>query len=115
MIRKILIWSVFALSVLVMVQGWSEAVEVKKLGSPRTSFYSPDIKTPEDLHKMLQVRREDIRTVVTEMNWSGNIQDLFNALDKGEFQETTISSGTTFPFMAARKNNRAYAIRDVHY
>ena len=90
-------------------------VRVRRLGDPQTAFYSPDIKTVDDLKNMLQVRREDIKQVLTQAGWRGNPDDLLAALDRGEFQETTITPGTRMPFMAARKRGQPHAMMDVLY
>lgn len=106
----------FAALFVFLFAGLSEGVtRVRRLGDPKTAFYSPDIKTQDDLRKMLQVRREDIRQVVTQAGWRGNVDDLFAALDAGQFSETTISTGTSMSFMAARKGGRPKAMMDVLY
>ncbi|MCI0412926.1 hypothetical protein L0222_09020 [bacterium] len=106
----------FAILFVFLFSSLSEAVvRVRKLGDPKTAFYSPDIKTPDDLKKMLEVRRDDIQQVLARARWSGNPQDLLNALDTGTFSETTISTGTQMRFMAARKAGRPHAMIDVLY
>ena len=106
----------FALLFLFLFAELTEAVtRVRRLGDPQTAFYSPDIKTMDDLKAMLQARREDIRAVVTQAGWRGNPDDLIAALDRGEFSETTIQPGSRMPFMAARKRGRPHAMMDVLY
>ena len=115
MSKKIIYLSFAALFMFVLT-GLSEAtVRVRKLGDPKTAFYSPDIKTQDDLNKMLQARRADIQQVLTQAGWRGNAEDLLRALDAGQFSVTTISTGTQMPFMAARKGGRPKAMLDVIY
>ena len=113
--NKIKLLSFAALFVFVFA-GMSEGVvRVRRMGDPKTAFYSPDLKSKEDLRKMLTVRREDIRLVVGQVGWMGNVDDLIRALDTGEVGDTTLNTGTTLPFMAARKNGRPRVMRNVLY
>jgi hypothetical protein len=106
----------FAILFVFLFASLSEAVvRVRKLGDPKTAFYSPDIKTQDDLKKMLQVRRDDIQQVLVRARWPGNPQDLLNALDTGTFSEETISTGKQIPWMAARKFGRPHVMMDVLY
>jgi hypothetical protein len=112
--KKIMLLS-FAVLFVFLFSTSSEGVVVRKLGDPATAFYSPDIKTPEDLRQMLEARREDIQTVVRMAGWPGNTADLLNALDTGSFEEMIIPTGTHIPWMAARKNGQPRVMRDVRY
>lgn len=115
MIKKVTLLSFAVLFVFLFAELSEAAVRVRKLGDPKTAFYSPDIKSPDDLRKMLEVRREDIQQIVAQVGWRGSSEDLLNALDTGTFSETIIPTGTRIPFMAARKNGRPHAMRDVIY
>jgi hypothetical protein len=113
--KKITLLS-FATLLIFLYAGFSEgAVRVRKLGDPKTAFYNPDIRTQDDLRKMLAARRDAIRQVLTQVGWQGNVDDLLNALDTGTFNETTINTGTTLPFMAYRKRGVPGAMRNVSY
>jgi hypothetical protein len=113
--KKITLLS-FATLLIFLYAGFSEgAVRVRKLGDPKTAFYNPDIRTQDDLRKMLAARRDAIRQVLTQVGWQGNVDDLLNALDTGTFSETTINTGTTLPFMAYRKRGVPGAMRNVSY
>jgi hypothetical protein len=115
-VKKKLTFLSFAILLVFLFVDFSEgAVRVRRLGDPKTAFYSPDIKTPDDLRQMLEATRADIQQVVGQAGWRGNPQDLLNALDTGTFTETVIPTGTRMPFMAARKNGRAKAMIDVIY
>jgi hypothetical protein len=113
--NKITLLSFAILFVFLFVEFSEGAVRVRRLGDPKTAFYSPDIKTPDDLRQMLEARRDDIQQIVTTVGWRGNTADLLNALDTGSFDETIIPTGTRMPFMAARKNGRPKAMIDVIY
>lgn len=115
MTKKITLLSFAILFVFLFVELSEGAVRVRRLGDPQTAFYSPDIKTADDLRQMLEARRQDIQTIVGMVGWRGNPEDLLNALDTGTFSETMIPTGTRLPFMAARKNGRPKAMIDVIY
>ncbi len=113
--NKITLLSFAALFVFVFA-GMSEGVvRVRKLGDPKTAFYSPDLKSKDDLRKMLEIRKDDIRQVVAQVGWPGNVDDLIRALDTGTVGDVTLQTGSRFPFMAARKNGKPRVMRDVLY
>lgn len=114
MSKKIILLSCTALFVFLFL-GLSEAVNVRKLGDPKTAFYSPDLKNQDDLRKMLEIRRDAIRQVVAQVGWRGNVEDLIRALDTGTFGESTLSTGAELPFMAYRKGGKPGAMRAVTY
>ena len=114
-IKKMTLLSFAILFVFLFAELSEAAVRVRKLGDPKTAFYSPDIKSPDDLRRMLEARREEIQQVVAQVGWRGSADDLLNALDTGTFSETIIPTGTRLPFMAARKNGVPKVMRDVIY
>lgn len=115
MSKKLVLMSFAALFVFLYAELSEGVTRVRRLGDPRTAFHDPDIRTSDDLQKMLQVRRNDIRQILAQAGWPGNAEDLLTALDAGQFSETTISTGATMPFMAARKGGRPKAMMDVVY
>ncbi len=97
------------------LSGWTEGAthRVRSIGAPATAFYLPSLKTPDDLRKMMRIRKADVQKVLVARGWTGNIDDLMNAVENGQIAETSIAPGAQLPFMAYRRGGKAGAIVDV--
>ncbi len=84
------------------------------LGNPSTRFAKP-LKKGDDLRVLLRSEKAkaDVAAVLKDAGWAGDIADLERAAATAEISEIKIPAGTTLPFMAARKNGKAYAMKDV--
>jgi hypothetical protein len=85
-----------------------------RLGNPATRFAKP-IKKADDLRVLLRAEKmkADIAAVLAEVSWPGDVADLDRAAATAEISTIDVAPGTRLPFMAARKNRKAYAMRDV--
>ena len=109
-----LIWLAVLVAV-ISTAGWSEGAthRINRLGNPKTAFYLPSLKSQDDLKKMVGIRKADIQTVLVSQGWTGNIDDLVNAVQTGPIMETTIAPGAQFPFIAYRRGGKPGAIVDA--
>ena len=85
-----------------------------RLGNPATRFAKP-IRKADDLRVLLRAEKmkADVATVLAEVGWAGNVADLDRAAATAEISAIQVAPGTRLSFMAARKNRKAYAMRDV--
>ena len=112
MLKKTLLLSFCVLVVLTFTLPAS-AVTIKKLGNPGTAFYKPPLKTVADVKAMVKARRTDIAAILQQRGWSGNVDDLVNAVNTANVTETTIDPGATFPFMGYRKHGKPAYFENV--
>ena len=84
------------------------------LGNPATRFAKP-LKKGDDLRVLLRSEKAkaDVVAVLQDAGWAGDVADLERAAASAEVVPVQIAPGTTIPFMAARKNGKAYAMKDV--
>ena len=113
-VKMKLVWLAVLVAV-ISTAGWSEGAthRINHLGNPKTAFYLPSLKSQDDLKKMVGIRKADIQTVLVSQGWTGNIDDLVNAVQTGTIMETSIAPGAQFPFIAYRKGGKPGAIVDV--
>jgi hypothetical protein len=85
-----------------------------RLGNPATRFASP-LKKADDLRVLLRSEKmkADVAAVLADAGWTGNQADLDRAAASAEIVPVQVAPGTRIPFMAARKNRKAYAMKDV--
>ena len=85
-----------------------------RLGNPATRFAKP-LKKADDLRVLLRAEKmkADIAAVLADVGWAGDQADLDRAAAAGEITTIPVAPGTRLPFMAARKNGKPYAMRDV--
>jgi hypothetical protein len=99
------------------VLGAAEAQQHKatRLGNPATRFAQKLPKKADDIRVLLrgEKTKADVATVLSEAGWKGSIEDFDRAAAAAEITEVQIAPGTRLPFMASRKNRKAYAMTDV--
>lgn len=85
-----------------------------RLGNPATRFAKP-LKKADDLRVLLRAEKmkADVAAVLTSVGWPGDVADVDRAAATAEITSMEIAPGTRLPFMAARKNRKAYAMTDV--
>jgi hypothetical protein len=105
--------SALSLGVLAVVAD-AQQHRATRLGNPATRFAKP-LKKADDLRVMLRAEKlkADVAAVLAEVGWAGDIADLDRAAATAEISAIDVAPGTRLPFMAARKNGKAYAMRDV--
>ena len=105
---------VVALALAAAVPAAAQLHKATRLGNPATRFAKP-LKKPDDLRVLLRSEkvRADIVAVLQDAGWSGDVADLDRAAASAEIVPVQIAPGTTIPFMAARKNGKPYAMKDV--
>ena len=84
------------------------------LGNPATRFAKP-LQKGDDLRVLLRSEKAkaDVVAVLQDAGWAGDVADLERAAATAEVVPVQIAPGTTLPFMAARKNGKAYAMKEV--
>jgi hypothetical protein len=85
-----------------------------RLGNPATRFAKP-LKKADDLRVLLRAEnmKADVAAVLADAGWAGDVADLDRAAATAEIVEIQVPPGTRLPFMSARKNKKAYAMKDV--
>ena len=85
-----------------------------RLGNPATRFAKP-LKKPDELRLLLRSEKlkADVAAVLADYGWQGDVADLDRAAASAEITAIQVPTNTRLPFMAARKNKKAYAMRDV--
>ena len=85
-----------------------------RLGNPATRFSKP-LKKADDLRVLLRSEKlkADVAAVLADYGWQGDLADLDRAAASAEVTAIQVPPNTRLPFMAARKNKKAYAMRDV--
>jgi hypothetical protein len=85
-----------------------------RLGNPATRFSKP-LKKADDLRVLLRSEKmkADVAAVLADAGWPGDVADLDRAAASGEVITIQVPPNTRLPFMAARKNKKAYAMKDV--
>jgi hypothetical protein len=85
-----------------------------RLGNPATRFSKP-LKKPDDLRLLLRAEKmkADVAAVLADAGWQGDVADLDRAAASAEVTSIQVPTNTRLPFMAARKNKKAYAMKDV--
>lgn len=85
-----------------------------RLGNPSTRF-APPLKKPEDLRSLFRdpKLRPDIESILQQVKWQGNVNDLYHAAATAPIREFKIPVGTRMPFMSARKNGQPVVLLDV--
>jgi hypothetical protein len=85
-----------------------------RLGNPATRFAKP-LQKPDDLRVLLRSEKAkaDVAAVLQDAGWTGDVADLDRAAASAEIVPVQVAPGTTIPFMAARKNGKPYAMKEV--
>jgi hypothetical protein len=85
-----------------------------RLGNPATRFAKP-LRKADDLRVLLRAEKvkADVAAVLKDAGWAGDVADLERAAAAAEIVPVQVAPGTRIPFMAARKNRKPYAMRDV--
>src|SRR6185503_15387237 len=85
-----------------------------RLGNPATRFSKP-LKKADDLRVLLrsETLKADVAAVLADYGWQGDVADLDRAAGRAEITAIQVPTNTRLPFMAARKNKKPYAMRDV--
>lgn len=84
------------------------------LGNPATRFAKP-LKKGDDLRVLMRADkfRADVAVVLKDAGWNGDPADLDRGAATAEIVNVQVAPGTRMPFMAARKNGKPYAMKDV--
>lgn len=76
--------------------------QVKRLGTSN-AVCKPGINTAEQLQAFFANNPEAVSAILADANWSGNAQDLFDAIAAGDFTEVSVPSGARFEWMSAKE------------
>jgi hypothetical protein len=78
-----------------------------------SSFYRPPLKKPADVQKMVTAKKADMQMILEKRGWTGNMDDLVNAVAAGKITETKIERGANLPFMAMRHGGKSSYMENV--
>ena len=79
-----------------------EYTEIRRLGTSQAVF-KPGPQTRDELQRMFNEHRADYEKVLRDTNWPGDPNDLFAAIQNGDFSEAQYPVGHTFEWMALRR------------
>lgn len=115
-------WIGIALGLLLLLSGTARAQtqvqavqhRATHLGHPSTRF-APPLKSPNDLRARFRdpKLKPDFNSVLVQMNWKGDVEDMHRAAATAEVTEIELPVGTVMPFMSSRENGRPVALREV--
>ncbi len=82
--------------------------QVKRLGTNQ-ALCRPAIRTAEELQSFAMNQRQDMLDVLENASWAGNPEDIFKAIEAGEFTENTYPVGSKFEWMGLRQRGKVIA------
>ena len=91
-----------------------EYTDIRRLGTSNAVF-KPGPQNREDLQRMFSDHRADYEKVLRDTNWPGDPDDLFAAVENGDFSEAQYPVGHTFEWMAVRKRGVVQATGRIRW
>ena len=91
-----------------------EYTDIRRLGTSNAVF-KPGPQTGADLQRMFGDHRADYEKVLRDTNWPGDPDDLFAAVENGNFSEAQYPVGHTFEWMAVRKRGVVQATGRIRW
>ena len=79
-----------------------EYQEVRRLGTSN-AVCKPGIETAEQLQAFFANNPEAVSAILADANWSGDAQDLFDAVAAGDFTAVSVPAGARFEWMSAKE------------
>jgi hypothetical protein len=110
----VMIAPALALGVLA-VSAEAQQHKATRLGNPATRFAQRLPKQPDDVRVLLrgEKTKADVDAVLTEVGWTGDLEDFDRAAASAEITSVEIAPGTRIPFMASRQHRKPHALVDV--
>jgi len=88
--------------------------DISRLGGSH-AFCKPPLKGPEDLKKFFATKRADIDMLLAATAWDGKAEDLYKAVENGQFRATEMEVGTTLRWMALRRAKKVEFIANPRW
>ncbi len=83
--------------------------QVTRLGGTSQSICRPGIRTAGELQSFALNQRQDLLDILQSAQWTGNTDDVFNAIEAGDFAEKSFPVGTKLEWMGLREKNQPVA------
>jgi len=112
--HRSLLFLVFITAALGSTAFGQEYTDIRRLGTSNAVF-KPGPQTGEDLQRMFSDHRADYEKVLRDTNWPGDPDDLFAAVENGDFSEAQYPVGHTFEWMAVRKRGVVQATGRIRW
>ena len=109
-----LVFVVFMTAALGSTAFGQEYTDIRRLGTSNAVF-RPGPQTREDLQRVFRENRADYEKVLRDTNWPGDPDDLFAAVENGDFSEAQYPVGHTFEWMAVRKRGVVQATGRIRW
>ena len=93
---------VLSLAMLVEPLAAQDDCKVRRFGGPNR-FSATPVDTVPELQKMFSEHRADIMTLLAQVGWEGDADDLFAAVSAGRMTEGMYEKGTFFNWMGFRE------------
>ena len=89
--------------------------KVYRLGNPATTISTEDTKTAAQLQERVREYASALQVILAQSSFDGDPQDFFDAIENGQFEETSVTTGSTFPWMSYRKGGNPALLHNVEW
>gem|GEM_PF-1509172 len=89
--------------------------KIYRLGNPATTISNRDTKTADELKARVREYATALDVVLAQSGFDGDPQDFFDAVENDRFEQISVSQGSTFPWMASRKQGDPYLLHNVEW
>lgn len=83
--------------------------DVKRLAGVNSAICKPALKSGADMQKWFATRQADVNAILAAAGWNGNSDDLYKAVQAGQFKEVSVPVGTQFKWMGMREKKQIVA------
>ncbi len=83
--------------------------QIKRLGGTSQSICRPAIRSSAELQSFAKTQRQDVIDILEDAQWPGNPDDVFSAIEAGEFTERSFPVGTKLEWMGLREDGKPVA------
>jgi hypothetical protein len=86
--------------------------DVKRLGGVNSAICRPALRSGADMQKFFATRRADVDAILAAAGWNGNPEDLYKAVQAGQYKEVSVPVGAKFKWMGMREKKKIVAKPD---